>query len=367
MIVFTENINGILNAYNNNVVRFKSDSEVIVVNADITINGYSFQITPFEGEFYFNFKTIIQKLINSSCFVDACPYAPVADLWADVNAGLNVSVEYKINFIDLSSETEIVNYNFVKGVNQVTEKALYNNRGESFPLHLVRDNIVHLTYFKGYPFTFSLFGENITFLMKTRLSEPEFLAAYLPALNFPEYSFTSEVPKGVHRYILSDGLSQLNRIDDKYHLISFGDYLIKLKVEEKCGTYLKWHNQYGGWDYWMFEKNAVNSVKDKSRGSVYSDFDNLPDANPFKSMGKTVDKTVKLFANGVYDYEIDRVLGVLNSPKVYLYIGKEGDQHNQDNWIEVEVKGKSTSARTLNHRHTISLNVTMPKPYTLYL
>lgn len=73
MIVFTQDISSTNNlmAYNNNVVRFTSDSEEIIIKATITIGGLPIILYPSpDGTFYFNFKEYITSLINQTNFKD---------------------------------------------------------------------------------------------------------------------------------------------------------------------------------------------------------------------------------------------------------------------------------------------------------
>lgn len=354
-IVFLDHtINGkILNAYNNNVVRFKSDTGNSL-NADITVTAnslpYSFQITPNQaGEYYFNFKSIAIALINTSLFADACPYSTVGTLWADPNAYLNISVEYKINITDVSFETASYSYDFIKAVNQITEKALFNNRGLKFPMHQPYFDKYYLTLFKGYPFSIGIFGENATFTLDG-VSKPQ--------VNVKQAS----------RFILSKGDSLWPDITKEYHTIVLDGKTIVLNVKDICaGVYLKWHNQYGAWDYWLFDKNIVDDLKSSSIGSLENDFDNLSGtSSPSVSMGKDSNHEIDLIAQ-VSREESARVRAILDSPKVYFYIGLQDEANSSDNWIEVRVSGKSTALKSSSVRNNIAIKMSYPKPYTLTL
>ena len=71
MIIFTQDISedNNLMAYNNNVVRFFSDSSETVLNCQITIGSLVALIYPLpDGSFYFNFKEYITTQINTSNF-----------------------------------------------------------------------------------------------------------------------------------------------------------------------------------------------------------------------------------------------------------------------------------------------------------
>lgn len=329
----------------------------------------SFNITPSPlNQFYFNFKTAVKKLINKASFTDDCQYPAVGSIWNDNEAYLSAIVNYKVNFEDATNETATFTYQFVKGVNQITEKAFFANRGVAFPLHKPIDNVSYVALFKGYPFDISLFGEDISITIDQFLSEAQFLAHDLPALEVdPEaVNFSNDI--GVQRLIFSNGSTLWSKIFDKYHNIRYGNYEVRMRVEDKCGVYFKWHNEYGGWDYWLFEKNYHVDMKDKQLGEIVRDFDNLPDSKSFvESTGKSVEDSMKLYANGVYDYEIERVLGIARSPKVYMYFGEKDEQNNDDNWVEVQVSASNPDYKANTFRKTIAIKVTVPSNYTLTL
>ena len=95
-----------LNAYNNNVVEFSSDNVLDSVKCVITIGTYTFEITPINNIFYFNFKEIISVLINQNKFSDdILPTLVLFDATSHVyndtaNTYLSQLVNYEITFVD---------------------------------------------------------------------------------------------------------------------------------------------------------------------------------------------------------------------------------------------------------------------------
>lgn len=380
MITFIDHIiyGKVLNAFNNNIVRFKDDSGRKPVNADITVSAgaatqqratlpgggtLSFQITPSpQWEFYYNLSAVAQKLINAARFADNCPYPAVASLYHDQEAHIELEVQYKINFDDLTFEKSAKSYHFVKGAHQIKNKGLQSFSNRYFPLHTPTGNReVHLTYWKWYPFDFALYAH-----------DPELTINYSGSgdprgTNVWNETFMAE--KGVHRFIICNGPQQFEHIDSNLHLIEFEDWYINLHVRDECdGVYLKWHNQYGGWDYWLFDRNYLDTFKDKALGVIDNDIDNLyPTISPEVSLGKIAQRSMKLFANQVPDYEVERLLGISTSPKVYMYMRKRGEVHHSLYWNEVQVKGSSHHLHSQSTNHVISINITLPEPYTLTL
>lgn len=369
-IVFLEHITGkALNAFNNNVVRFTSSTVgKQIVHAELTItrltDSYVFQITPSpEGEFYFNMKSAIKKIINLGRFADPCTYGTVGELEVDSEAYALVQVEYKIVFDDLSEEVSAFTYDFLKAVQQITEKAQFAARTINFPLHQYQDSTLRKTVFKGYPFDISTYGDNMEFTPGDALTFAEFLAADLPALSL-EADLSVE-PMRVNRYIINDG--ELTILSYDYQQVNVTGYTAKFKQVDKCGVYFKWHNNQGGWDYWLFNSKTLQELKDSLVGTLNDDFENLPNSgSPVISMGKTLDKTVMLGSNDIYEF--DRyVFGIISSPKVYMYLGDKGQKHNPDNWIEVLVKGKSVAQNSQSVKSRLEIEVTVPYIQTLTL
>jgi hypothetical protein len=367
-------INGkILNAFNNNVVRFSSSSskEIRIGIVEIIHNGQiiEFELHPSpDDKFYFNFKTIVQKLINGSQFRDSIGYVQSGNLFRDDNAYIELPVQYKIIFTDDTFDIAIYTYWFVKGLCQVKEKSFYKNRGQAFPLLRLDNNEAALTIFDGYPLDIPLFGEDINIIIDP-LTETQFLAHSIPTPLSTSNAITFTNDKAAQRLVLCDGSIVWDEIPaGQFCAILFNGYVLKIRKEDKCGVYLKWHNQYGGWDYYLFERNYNLDLGDKQVDNINTDFENLWDTNsPDISMGKVISETMQLWAFGVYYNEIERVKGLLHSPKVYLYTGDRYDPYTAENWLPVKVSGKSLTRPSQNRRVTISIEVELPKTYTLTL
>jgi len=289
-------------------------------------------------------------------------------MWNDANAYYYAAVEYKIVFEDASSDTTTAAYRFIKGVNQITEKDSFLNRGIHFHLYKPFNKSAFLTYFKGYPFSIAMFGNDPYLEVDEINSLAKFIdyGTALPSVNPSSHAYTTD--DGVQRLIISDGQSEWAEITDEYHVIRVGVYgqEIRLKSVDECGLYFKWHNDYGGWDYWLFERNHTKTQKDKQIGQIVQDYDNLPDTDsPVESTGKTSESSIKIYANGLKSYDIERVLGIARAPKVYMYLGEKGEQNG--NWLEVDVSGQSTEYRATAAKSAMAFKVTIPSTYTLSL
>ena len=73
-VIFTQDIaiNTVLPAYNNNVIRFYSDtSSKTALTANIVINSKTIVLYPTQtGEFYFNFREYVTAIVNQNRFID---------------------------------------------------------------------------------------------------------------------------------------------------------------------------------------------------------------------------------------------------------------------------------------------------------
>jgi hypothetical protein len=386
-ILITGDINNRVNpAFNNNILTFKSDSVTDADYAEVTIIisgiNYVFKIYPDENNnFWFNFKEALSTLINENHFADTNTYPTPGTLYKDAFNFISFDVEYKVWLTNGTPDSLTRRYEFLRAVYQQSEKELISARGDSFPLHKVNvqkyssnekgmneppigtssDYLVWLTYFKGYPFSIGLLGANFNLSIDSYLSEPAYLAANLAAMNVNPQSVTFTNSRAAYRLIISDGETQWSKIFDKFHAINFGDFLININVVDKCGVYLKWANDQGAFDYWLFEKNYIDKKDTDELGMVNNDYENIEDTiSRMLSLGKQSGNSIELFANGVYSQEIDRVLAILDSPKVYLYTGEKDEAESPDKWMEVSVEGGGEISSRKN-RYNISIQMNIPK------
>ena len=69
MIIFENTFNEIYPAFNNNIIRFKSDSQLQAVQSEVVVNGITFIVYALpDGWFRFNLKEIAKKLVNQNNF-----------------------------------------------------------------------------------------------------------------------------------------------------------------------------------------------------------------------------------------------------------------------------------------------------------
>lgn len=335
-------------AYNNNVVRFYSDSTTLqTMYAEIHYGALTLTLYPNpQGEFYFNFSDFIKNIINVNNMAD--------DLNLDIqNNGyvyswtskifLGTLIEYKIFLSDLTYVSETKYYSWLAGVLQLEE---YKRR---YPLFLNTDNCIMLSpfvkdnndkayvkYWDGYPFDITIYSN------AGDTSDIELVNL----TNIVNYFFPAN--GSVNRLAFCDG--QITETIETVLPIQYGRnemqinagsgtfYFDVIKEKHNCGVYLKWRNSFGGWNYWLFPRgNRNRSVKDI--GELENDFDNLIDTtSPTVQIGRRAMDTINVTTDILTDEDMILISDMIESPKLYMFTGVPYSQNTFNDWIEVSLK-----------------------------
>ncbi|EKT4545830.1 hypothetical protein AAIP58_000093 [Flavobacterium psychrophilum] len=362
-ILFTKSLqeDKLLFAYNNNVIRFKSDSTLVVKNCMITIAG----IEPIvlypspRGNFYYNFKELVLSLMNFDKFKDDLQYTVIFDDWTN-KIFINANILIRINFTDSSSESVSMVRGFVSGLQN--EYEYISNRNPFFltPQKKVNDGKVSLKTWKGYPFDFAYFNGN---------NGIAYISNYVRN--------TSQTAFQITRCVTSDGAS--NNLSLNYNTrfedlqlgfdtpdFSMQSILTLEKITPSCydGHYIKWINTFGGWNYWLFKKGKEN-LNTKGIGEINNDFDDLED-----TLSKT--ENVGVTSQGMIyvqdDFNSDDMLiitDLLESPKIYFFTGRPNTPNTFMNWKEVTIKEKSNKIKDAKSKFVnIYFEIELPKRTT---
>lgn len=371
----------ILNAYNNNIVKFTSDAipgGESITKASISIVGLSdpFEITPINGVFRFNFKEVIKVLINSNNFTDEIiPSLVLFDDTSHVyndtdNTFINPLITYTITFSDTSTDVINKTYKWLKSVEQLEQNKVGvvtggNNLYMLSPFQQATANTYNVTYFEGYPFDISLF-----------LDSPG-LTTVLNQTNALSFDFT--LPNTINRLFFSDGRITIT-IDDYLPLI---DGLNELKITRGAdiifvnvtkvpsvhGEYVKWLNQYGGWSYWLFNCIHKRDNKTKSLGDVNNDFNDVSETTvPSFNRGKTSQDKLTLISKNINTLDQEVMNGIIDSPSVYYFTGLRLAQVNDVSWLRVN-KSSSTDI-IVDYKKKLKnykVQIELPQRYTMTL
>lgn len=364
-IVFTQDISSdkLLMAYNNNVVKFKSDSTLIPATCQISGLGIDALLYPHpDGSFYFNFKDYITAEINTTNFADNLEYQLTSDVDTytyNVSNGcyLEGTVTFIINFTDTTFETITRVIHFVAGVEQLetykrNEILFSPNRVIVLsPVANRTNNTTYLKYWEGYPFEFSIFNKDFPlapFKLKNRSNGLEFV-------------FNQ---KGkVTSLFLSDGRTDVT-IEDFLPLVN-GHNNIQIfnneinqnldlvidKIDSQCGIYIKFLNKYGRYNYWLLSAKHFRGRSSKYLSEIQNDFENLEDTkSPTITFGKSGDETMRCAADMLDENEKIIFEGIIDSPKIYMFTGERFARASTSDWMEVRLKTSSFQIRSSGKR-----------------
>ena len=363
----------VLNAFNNNVVEYKSNSPKTPIKSIITVLGEELEITPNpNGVFHYDFKTIVKKLINGNYFRDTIePEIESSFVYLDNTVYKQFSVDFTIQFNDLSEESISKTYKFLKAVEQLEtfRKRLVNTENPSIAIltpFTDRSNKTYFsTYFEGYPFDLSIYSNTyrtITIHNK-KINE----------------STTMILSEGVNRLFISDGNNNFSfedvlplyfGVNELEFRVSSTEYvtLFLKKVESECGVYLKWFNNEGGWNHFLF-KTYTEKRKVKSTGVLNQDYDNLIDTEePEVEMGMTSRDNLKFYAGRLEEYEKEIINGITESPKIYRYLNCMFQKSEKMDWITQRIATKNmelVDSKKKLYEASIELNKTKRNTMTL--
>lgn len=376
MIVFyTElNVDKLRTAFNNDVVRFGTDTGNDPVYCDITMTGTEVRLYPApDGTFYFNFMPYVSALINTRNFedtlqTDIITTDPDSFVYPYNDGTLYASsVTFSIAFDEGLPDTATRYLTWISGAEQLTD--FYNRNGkETWVLSpFMKDTKLryYLKYWTGYPFDIPIY------LITGKVT-------VMNLSNGLEQAFT--MPTSITRLVISDGRSDatledvLPLLDGTNELRLVDDslpeddnkYIDLEKIPYKCGVYLKWLNNLGGYSYWLFEETYSIDRSGKAIGELAKDNANLDDTfNRAIQIGRESQETIRVVAELLNDEEVRVLSTILDSPKVYLFKGQPFSRSDYRDWVEVTLK--TGNIRTKNARQPLNnfvLDFELPQRYT---
>lgn len=379
MITFSKSLSltALLNAYNNNVVEFKSDNVLNSKKCVINIGGKDIELSPnVNNVFRFDFREVVPVLINQNNFQDdiipllIASNAPSYVYDDTASTYFSPLVTYTITFSDNSTEQTSQTYKFLKSVEQLEQHKEGtviggNNLYILAPFKKATANTYDLTYFEGYPFDVSVFAESIGVLN------------VLNQTNGLDYNFT--LTSTISRLFFSDGRTTLTIEDflplvegmNRLKLTRGADiiYINLTKVEAIEGEFVKWLNNYGGWSCWLFNCRHLRGRQTRDLGSVFNDFENIADTTtPFYEIGKTSQDSLTLLADAQNQSAQDIIDGIFDSPRVYYFTGIRLTQVTAVSWLGVRLKSDNNLIRDFNRtikNYKIDLELPPRKTMTL--
>lgn len=356
-------------AYNNNIVRFYSDSTEVPINAIIEIGSNVVTLFPDpNGVFYYNFKELVTTILNQDNFIDDLnPDLSTSFVydWTD-KISLTEDVVITINLSNDTTETDTRSITWLSGYVQLQDwKNIYPSSdllttGITLLQKKNEDSYFnfYLNYWYGYPFDLTIYGnENLVSLVnKTNLSNQDFTFDKISRLVFSDGRTDVSIEDAI---TLQEGVNDLD-FDEVFN--------IRLnKITDFCtdGIYIKWINSLGGWNYWLFSKGQTQT-KTKDNGSLNNDFENLEDTiSPLVSLGKTSANTIKVQQKRIISQDKILLSDLLDSAKVYLFTGTPFSQNTFNDWIEVNLtNGSFTIENPRSNMYQFDFTLELPPNIT---
>ena len=269
-----------------------------------------------------------------------------------------------------SKETITRNLQFIAGVNQIEDykkqeiKAI-NKFTILSPVANRSDNSVDLKYWEGYPFSFSVFSNDVMQDFKFKN-------------NSNGLDNTFDTKGKITSVILDDGninltnsnilplIKGINELEVYINNINQNLNININKVDSTCGTYIKWLNKFGSYNYWLLSEFSKRTRSTKYGVEINNDFNNLENTtSPTLQSGKSNVDLLKCNVKKLTQSEKDVLIGVLESPKIYLFNGERFSKAEPNDWIEVTLKNNSLEVEdSIQKTFRFNLDFELPNRYS---
>jgi len=343
-------------AYNNSYISFNST----ITNdfkAEIIIDGTQlFTIYPdLEGNYLFNLKQIIKgkyegfKDVNTND--DGTNGRNIDGILESLRVSITVFSNETVDSIELF-------YDFSRGVKQIGEEIYENN----LQILSSSNNGVdyNLTYFEGYPFTVDILKVADDVTLQVRNNNTSTVSA--PIFSIKDSSFRFYIDKATSNWTNNNYLGLTDTVN-KLEILQDGNIKTNLslfKVQPKCGVYLKWFNNEGGFNYWLFDEYYKSSTDTSTLSTIgRNTFNNVSEGleAPTRLIGKEGFKTLTLKSRVTANEEAV-IESLFTSPLLQMYSATEPFQSGQ--WIDVTTNSKlETNNKPLKNK--ISVTIELPQ------
>lgn len=365
---------------NNAVFEFSSDSAQEPLYCDIDINGLdTIRIYPLpDGYFWCDLKNYLSSLLNDydddldlssidALDIDTFIFDWSQSFWSD-------GIDFTITFDDDSTDSETITIYMILAKEDLIDYKkgrTVRNLSQFIMSPLKRDtaNRFYMKYWEGYPFDFGLTRNvPVTDTVQTITNNTN-------AITSDPISF----PYNGHRVFISDGDTDITLEDylplaDGYNELELEEdsssiFLELWKHQADCGVYIKWLNQYGGYNYWLFNDEHIEQLGTKSKGFVNNDFSNIDETvSPMRSLGREVENEITVRAEHLISDDIDVLRGIVESPKIYLFTGTRYTSNTFNDWVEVNIKNTTMPLRDFKGNvPDVELTFELPNPITINL
>ena len=321
----------LLNAYNDNILRFTSEG---LNKVDLTSNE-ELPITLFpspSGEFYLNLKDAATTLINHNKFED--------EIIPDIETSGYVYPDPSL-FLEMALEFSYLNFNqkasfyFLKSVAQIanyTEK----NISKNYVL------IPKVTYYEGYPFDVPVFvskAQQVTIKNKT--------TGHSTAVNVERFVNRLFLSQGSQNFTIDDVLPMqtgINRLELEFGPTDKKDLVVQ-KKESKCAPYFKFYRNGGGFGYIRFESEV--GVRNSAQEDEYirTDFNGIQNTLRRSISDKKTTVRMELQTEALEAWEMENFQDFISSPRVEMYVSDLFQKQTAKSWVGVNVTSKSIDTK----------------------
>ncbi|WP_339875194.1 hypothetical protein [Olleya marilimosa] len=368
-IQINNEIDGIYPAYNDSYIQFEStltgSTKAVIQLLPQTTFPKPFELySNINGVFIFNLKEAVKSRFNQYGFEDIYTTYPTGWSRNIQNLTLTQHLEITDYNTETSGATLTKSYEFFKSVKQIGEPVFYNNT------QILNNSIngvdYNLTYFEGYPFSFELQKVIENDSIKIRSRNTSLFSNNL--ISDSTNAMRIYIDKVSSNWTTSNFLplqDSLNKLEIFNNGVLTTNFNLK-KVPAKCGVYLKWFNNDGGYSYYLFDEYYNSSSTFKSVGEVSrNSFNNVIDGlkSPTMNIGK--EGSENLAVRTVADEnEVQHLKSLFSSPSVQMW--SSNNPFINGKWQTVTISGNH-SYSTKKALNEVKLTINLPEQITIKL
>lgn len=361
MITIAQEPGALYPAYNDAFIKFSSDispTYAEVIPADTVNFPNAFLLYPdSSGNFLFNIKELAKASFSNPEF-SRNGYTPFT--WGQSFQDNKVSVQVTIKtYSDTTNDSVTKTYTFYKEVIQIGQPLISN-----YILSPSKNGVDYIfKYWKGFPFDFQL--KDLAALQNVTVKNVSTGVTSAAMTTQQAGSFALHVDTGASNWTDATFLPLINRRSELevYQESVFKANVVLLKEDDCEGWYLRWYNNNGGFNYWLFDQHIQTETKVKSGGDVAKNtFLNAGSADaPFLEYGKTAKKALRLKTT-VEKALQDTFEGLYTSPNVELYSAQTPGLTGS--WSSIRIDGAITK---FSKRENTEYNIIIDLPELITL
>ena len=224
-------------------------------------------------------------------------------------------------------------------------------------------------HYIGYPFKVSLFSPSADKPLKKKVGyESEVTELETTEVGIFDIDLTNRksIANTIYKIeIESETIkSTFSNVFDKTFTGSvyrYVDEIVKVSSNyDKEGYYLRWIDEYGFLEYWLFKKSTLTNKNKLDSTSIETDvaIDGVYYPNHERAIHVDNERTIKCGAINLTLGEYDTVATVLSSPHIDLFVGYSLDK--EEIWLPINVVAGSYKKDETRELQDFELQITLP-------